>query len=591
MPIARSRVPQELKWDLTSLFPSEDAYVQEYASVKKKIAEIKKYAKKIDSDNLLTVLKLRSELYRSAENIYVYANLKKDVDTANAPRQAEAEKAGMLLTRVAAETAFIEPEMRARFPYKEDIKRFIARPEFKDFTTILEDFIREMPHVLPSGQEKIMAETGSFSGDFRSIFMLLDNADIKFGTFIVDGVRVEINHGSYMKLMQDRRPEVRRRAFKAYYRGYAAHINTLAGLYAASVKKDIFESRMRKYRSSLDAALSREQIPEIVLDNLLQSVKKALPFQHMYMRCRRKHLQLDEMHMYDLHFPMTDEYTLELEFEDAYALVKEALSPLGEEYVGVLDRARKERWIDVVANANKRSGAYSWGTYDSNPYVLLNYAKTAHDVFTIAHEMGHAMHSWYSSKAQCYEKADYPIFLAEIASTVNEVLLLKHLIKNSEGEKKRYLLNYYLDMFRTTFFRQTMFTEFELFAHEKAERGEGLDPETLSEKYAALNKEYYGRDVVRDKEIAMEWARVPHFYNAFYVYKYATGITVAVNIVNKLLSGEEGFAEKYIDFLSAGGSEPPIELLDKLGIRLRQKKPFNDFIEEMKTALEELKAL
>ena len=591
MPIARSAVPEELKWNLDSLFASEEEYRAEYAIVDKKIAEIEKYNKKISADNLLDVLKLRSDLFRRAENIYVYANLKKDVDTANPKAQSEAEKAAMMLARCASATSFIEPEMRNKLSVKQDVKRLKEREEFKDFTTVLDDFIRSVGHMMATGQEKVLAETGAYSGDFRSIFMLLDNADIKFDSVKAGGKKVELNHGTYMKLLQDRREDVRRRAFKNYYRGYSDHINTITAIYSASVKRDVVEARLREYDSCLDAALYREQIPRKVFDNLMASVKLFIPFLHLYMRFRRKYLKLDYMHMYDLHFPITDEYNLELEFDEAYALVEKALSPLGEEYIALLEKARKDRWIDVAANANKRSGAYSWGTYDSNPYVLLNYTKTAHDVFTIAHEMGHAMHSWYSQHAQCYEKADYPIFLAEIASTVNEVLLLKYLISNSDGEKKRYLLNYYLDMYRTTFFRQVMFTEFELFAHSVVERGEGLDSVSLSRKYAELNEEYYGRDVVSDKEIAIEWSRIPHFYNAFYVYKYATGLTVAVNIVKKLLAGEEGFAEKYIRFLSSGGSKPPIELLDELGIQLTKKAPFNVFIDEFKEALDAIRKL
>ena len=590
MAIDRSAVPEELTWNLDSLFASDEEYRAEYAVVEEKLAAIAAYSKKINAENLLDVLKLRSELFRRAENIYVYANLKKDVDTANAKSQSEADRAAMLIAKCSSAASFIEPEMRNKFSVK-DVRKFQQSEEFKDFTTVLEDFIRSLGHMLATGQEKVMAEIGAYSGDFRSVFMLLDNADLKFEPVKVGGKKIELNHGTYMNFLQDRRQDVRERAFKNYYAEYTAHLNTITGLYSASVKRDVVHSRLRQYESALDAALYREQIPAKVFDNLMASVRSALPFLHAYMRFRRKYLKLDYMHMYDLHFPITDDYNLELEFDEAYALVEKALAPLGKQYIETFENAKKDRWIDVVANANKRSGAYSWGTYDSNPYVLLNYTKTAHDVFTIAHEMGHAMHSWYSQHAQCFEKADYPIFLAEIASTVNEVLLLKYLISNSEGEKKRYLLNYYLDMYRTTFFRQAMFTEFEVFAHSKVERGEGLDSATLSEKYAQLNEEYYGRDVVNDPEIAIEWARIPHFYNAFYVYKYSTGLTVAVNIAKKLLSGEEGFAKKYIRFLSSGGSKPPIELLDELGIELTKKVPFSVFMDEFKETLDAIKGL
>ena len=586
MPYKRSLVPEERKWDLSSLFASPEDCEKEMNEIEKKLRKIEGFKGKINAENVIDCLKLRSDIYRGAENVYVYSNMRKDTDTAEPEAQAAAEKASLFMSGCAAKTSFIEPEIVKKF--KPDALDELGERN-PDFSMYFRSLRKSLKHILNKPQEAMMARIGTFSGDFKNAFMLLDNADLKFKPVKAGRKSVELNHGNYSNFLQDNDQNVRRRAFQNYYAAYNAHINTIAALYAASVKKDVAVAGIRRYRSALKRALDSEDVSPKVYKNLIEAVHKRLPALHSYIRYRRRALGVDELHMYDLYVPLAKEFKLELDYDEAYELVKEALKPLGDDYVELLDRAKRERWIDVEATENKRSGAYSWGTYDSKPYVLLYYTRTSPAVFTIAHELGHSMHSYYSHRAQCYEKADYTIFLAEIASTVNEVLLLKYLIAGAEGEKKRYLLNYYLDMFRTTLFRQTMFAEFEEFAHAEAEKDAPLTAKTMSEEYYRLNRLYYGRDVIHDDEIASEWARIPHFYNAFYVYKYATGITVAVNIVSRILSGEKGFVEKYREFLSAGGSAYPLEILSGLGIDLEKKAPFYTALDEFKATLEELK--
>ncbi len=588
MALKREDVAESRKWDLSSLFASEKEYDDLYVGVAEKLKEISAYEGKLDEDNALACLRLSSEIGRALERLYVYANLIKDENTADPVAQARAEKIGILAAKCSSATSFISAEL-AKFPAK-TLRRMAEKAEFEAFSVMLNDVIREKKHILSAKEEKIMSEISAFTGDFRNIFMMFDNADIKFGKVCVDGEDVELTHGAYSVLLQNPSQEVRKKAFETYYASYRASLNTVAATYAGSVKKDCTMSALRGFPSALARALYADDIKDAVYGNLISAVHGATSAVHDYIRYRKKALGLKELHMYDLYVPITDDYRLEMEYDDAYALVEEALAPLGAEYRELLERARAERWIDVEETVNKRSGAYSWGMYDSNPYVLLNYRKTAHDVFTIAHELGHSMHSHYSRTSQCYEKSDYSIFVAEIASTVNEVLLLKHLISKADGSARKYLLSYYLDMFRTTVFRQTMFAEFEKFAHELYEAGSPITAENMSAEYLRLNKFYYGDGVISDDDIAIEWARIPHFYNAFYVYKYATGMISAVNIAGKLLN-EKGYVDKYKAFLSAGGSLYPLPTLALAEVDLTKKAPFTFAMREFGDALKEMKKL
>lgn len=585
MALLRSEVADNKKWDLSILFKSQEEYEEAFSSVEKEISTISAYKGKLNKDNAIDCFRANSVIARKIEKLYSFAHLQKDEDTSNQASQALAERASMLLTKYASAVSFIEPEI-CKLPTA-TLKEMVESEVYADFSCMLTGIIREKKHILSAKEERIMSEISSFTGDFQNIFMMLDNADLKFKGLKVDGEEKELSHGMYSVLLQHPDQNVRKEAFENYYDAYRNSINTIAATYSASVKKDCTLSQLRGYKSALQRALYADDIDKKVYNNLIKAVKKNTPAMHKYVKYRKKALGLKELHMYDMYVSIVENVDKEYEYEDAYKLVLEALEPLGEEYKEIMMRAYNERWIDVEETKNKRSGAYSWGVYDAPPYVLLNHQKTLHDVFVIAHEMGHAMHTYHSNKAQCYEKADYRIFVAEIASTVNEVLLLKHLLKTATGDERKYLLSYYLDMFRTTLFRQTMFAEFEKYAHDEYEQGRPLTAENMSAKYYELNKAYYGSGVIHDKDIEIEWARIPHFYNAFYVYKYATGLTTAVNIVNKLLT-EEGYLDKYLQFLSTGGSLYPLPTIEIAGVDLKSSEPFEFAMGEFKNTLDEL---
>ncbi len=585
MALLRSEVPLSHTWDLTLLFKNLEDFETAFKEAEEMIPTILSYRGKLNKDNAIECFKANSAIARKIEKIYSYAHLSKDQDTSNQASQALYERASMLITKYSSATSFIEPEICKLSV--QTLKEMAESEIYSNFSFMINSIIRQKKHILSAKEEKIMSEIGSFTGDFQNAFMMLENADMKFGT-VFDGEKdVELSHGAYAVLLQNKEQNIRREAFKTYYKSYRAVLNTIAATYAGSVKKDCTLSALRGYKSAIQCALYADDIDKKVYNNLISAVKKATPSVHKYVKYRKKALGVKELHMYDMHVSIVKGIEKKYTFDEGYALMMEALKPLGEEYASVLSRAKNERWIDVEETKNKRSGAYSAGIYDSVPYVLLNYKNRLNDVFTIAHEMGHSMHSYLSNKAQCYEKADYRIFVAEIASTVNEVLLLKHLLKTAEGEEKKFLLSYYLDMFRTTLFRQTMFAEFEKFAHDEYENGRPLTADSMNEKYYELNKAYYGNGVVHDEEIQYEWARIPHFYNAFYVYKYATGLTTAVNIVNKLLT-EEGYLAKYLKFLSTGGSLYPLPTIEIAGVDLKSKEPFEVAMNEFKNTLEEL---
>jgi Oligoendopeptidase F len=408
----------------------------------------------------------------------------------------------------------------------------------------------------------------------------------------VEGKKIDITHGSYSTLLQNPNQKVRAEAFKKYYKGFIGYINTLASLYSSHVKNDWFRAKTRKFKSCMEAALFYEDVDKKVYTNLIDSVHSALPPLHDYIALRKEVMGVDTLNMYDLYTPMIKGAELKLDFEDAFKLVVEGLKPLGKDYQDLLKRAKKERWMDVYETPGKRSGAYSIGLGDVHPFVLLNYQPTIHDVSTIAHELGHSMHSYYSSKAQCYDKSNYTIFVAEVASTTNEILLLKHMLKKAENDDvKKYLLTTYLDMLRTTMFRQTMFAEFEYITHSYVEKDKTLTYENMCKEYLKLNKKYYGKAVKHNKEISYEWCRIPHFYRSFYVYKYATGIISAVCIAEKILSEGKPAVENYKKFLSLGCSMDPVSELKVAGVDLTSKEPFEIVNKSFADTLDELKKL
>ena len=586
----RNQIEDKYKWDLTPMFASDEKWQEEFDALSAKLPMLDEYAGRLDcEENILACLKLSDELSASYGELYVYAYQRRDEDAGVAKYCAMCDKIDALGVKFGEKSAYITPELTALDG--EFLLALSRKEEFADYDYQLCEIVRRKQHTLSAAEEKLLAGVGLFSDGFHDAFNMFDSLDVKFKPVRdEDGRRVEMSHGVYSKLLASSDRKVRKAAFNSMFAAYGDMLHTVGQLYAGNVKKDWFFARARKYPDCLTRAMSGENVPRIVYDNLIKSVHGGLKYLHGYMGWRAEKMGLAKLHMYDLHVPVVSEYKLSVSYEEACEIVKKALAPLGEEYLSHIREAMENRWIDVYENKGKRTGAYSWGTYRSHPYVLLNYNGTAHDVFTIAHELGHSMHSYYSYKNQPSSKAQYEIFVAEVASTVNEVLLLKYMLEHSRDEREReYLLTYYLDMFRTTLFRQTQFAEFEEKAHALAEKDMPVTCDALNEEYLKINKLYYGKNVVSDKQIAWEWARIPHFYRSFYVYKYATGLTSAVSIARGILSGGEKEKEGYMKFLSAGGSMPPVEILKLAGVDLTTEVPFENAMREMADTLGLLK--
>lgn len=587
----RSDIESKYKWKLEDIIPSDEAWEKEFAALKDKCGELCAYDGKLtDRDRVLACLKLQDEVSLCAERLYVFSAMRRDENVGDADSQARCDRAESALVKMSEMTAFITPQLTALD--EDTLRGFAADPDFADYDYLIRTLIRTKKHTLSEKEERLLAMTGLFSSTAQDAFRMLDNADIRFEPYVKsDGSEVRLTHGIYGAEMQSPVREDRKKAFETMHGAFKANVNTLAALYSGNVKKNIFYSRARGYQGCLDRATSGEDVPQSVYRKLVGCVEGGLPALSEYLEYRRRKLGVEELHMYDLHVPLVGGAELSLEYEDACKLVEEALAPLGEEYGELLKKAFAEGWIDVCENEGKRSGAYSWGAYGTHPYVLLNYQKTTSDVFTIAHELGHAMHSHYSNLNQPYAKAGYTIFVAEVASTVNETLMLRHLLgKSTDKAQRAYLLSYMLDMFRTTVFRQTQFAQFELEAHERAEKDEPLTAQTLSDLYYDLNRKYYsGENVVCDDLIRYEWSRIPHFYTAFYVYKYATGLISAVCIADRILNEGEKAVADYKKFLSAGGSMPPVEILKLAGVDLTDDAPFEKAMKMFSDFLAELK--
>ena len=586
----RKEVETQYRWKTEDIFGSDEAWEAAFAALET-LPDVSSFRGNLNTaENVAAYFALTDAYEVKLMRVYLYAFLKHDEDVRVTKYNAYVAKVMSLFTRYGAETSFAVPELTA-LP-EETLAAIAADERLKDYDYSLKRLIARKKYVLSEKEELILAQTSeplSVAGD---VFDMLDDAELNLPYMVYQGKRVRLSHGLYSVIMSRSDREARAKAFKKYYSAYEKIINTLATTYYGNVKKDIFYKNVRGYESCLQAAIFEEDVSRDVYDNLVSAVDTYAPVMHRYMEVRKKTLGLDEMHMYDLPIPLVEDAELRLSFEDAFELVLKGLSPLGEEYNALLRKGRDERWIDVCETEGKRGGAYSIGIYGNHPYVLLNYQQTTHDVFTIAHEMGHALHSYFSNANQPYAKADYKIFVAEVASTVNEVLLLKYLLHTTEDKKlKKYLLNYFMDMIRTTLFRQTQFACFEQEAHAMAERGEPLNKDNLSALYYSLNKKYYGDALTHDKQIAIEWARIPHFYRSFYVYKYATGITAAIAIAGKILSEGKPAVERYFEFLKGGCSTDPVSLLKGAGADLTDKETFASAMREFEAALEEFEAL
>ena len=591
MSLNRNDVPSHLKWNLSEIVDGEKGFTVIENKILSKLDFSKFEGKLADENVLLECLRYMDDLEIKLEILGVYAMMYRDVDTRNSDANALNSRVDNLFVKYSSAVSFVTPEITA-LP-EEKLKAIIADERFKDYDYQLKQMLKSKPHVLSRDCENILSLGGQVFGGFQEIFTMINNADLAFPEIEVNGEKIKLSHGMYSVCMDSKDRKVRETAFKAFYKAFHDVLNTITATYAGNVNKDVFLTKARKYNSCLERALENEDVPAEVYKNLLKYVNGALPTLHKYVKDRKETLGYDEMHMYDMYVSLVEDAELKLPYEEAFKLVKKGLAPLGEDYGKLLQKAHDEGWIDVEETEGKRSGAYSVGVYGiEHPYVLLNYQPTTHDVFTIAHELGHSMHSYKSDAAQPKSKADYKIFVAEVASTVNEVLLLKYLLKNSTDVKlKKYLCSYYLEMIRTTIFRQTMFAEFEYIAHDSAEKGIPLTKDYLNDEYLKLNKKYYGDAVVSDDEIAYEWARIPHFYNSFYVYKYATGLISAISIAERIYSEGDKAVEDYFRFLSSGASDGPVELLKLAGVDLTKKDAYEAMVKSFETTLAEFESL
>jgi oligoendopeptidase F len=590
----RDEIDVKYKWKLEDIYDSNDKWEEDFKQVKHLAAEIGKYKGTLGESGmkLLGCLKLYSDLLSLNDKVFVYARMKRDEDNANPVYQALTDRSMALSTEVYAAVSFIVPEI---ISIPEDVLNIFidGDNELKVYRQFINEIIRQKEHTLSEREEEILALSAEIAHAPSDIFMMFNNADIKFPTIKDEnGKDIEVTKGRYIKLLESKDRRVRRDAFHALYSSYGKNKNTLAAALTSNIKKNRFYATVRKYQSSIEASLDSDNISTSVYDNLIDTVSKNLHLMHRYLKLRKKALKLDELHMYDVYVPIVEDPGKSIPYEEALAMVEKGMKPLGEEYIGYLNDAFKSGWIDVYENEGKTSGAYAWGAYKTHPYVLLNYQGTINDVFTIAHEMGHALHSFYTNKTQPYIYSEYKIFVAEVASTVNESLLMKHLLSNTKNDaEKAYLLNHHLESFRGTLFRQVMFAEFEKIIHAKIESGEALTTQKLCDIYRELNKKYFGDEVVIDDDIALEWARIPHFYTSFYVYKYATGFSAAASLSRQIIEEGQPAVNRYINFLSSGGSDYPLELLKRAGVDLSIPKPVEDAMKEFERALDEMEKL
>ncbi len=587
----RSDIPQKYTWNLGDIYPSPEDWEREFDDFVAAYPKLAEYQGKLsDRDALLKFLKLTDEVELKIDRLFGYAHMDYDSDLQDAAKQARYSRIYGEYVKYNEATSFVSAELSA-IP-DDKLQSFINDPDFADYDVALGNVLRGKAHILSEKEERLLAGVGSFSGQFHEVFNRLDSGDIKFDAITVEGKEVQLGHGAYSMLLQHKDQAVRKLAFQTYYKAYIDKINTLAGLYEGSVKADCFSAKARNFDSALEQALFYEDVDKSVYDNLIKCMHNSFEPLHRYMALRKKVMGLDTLNMYDLHVAIFPDADISCEYEQACELVLKGLAPLGEDYLDVVRQAFSHRWIDVHETPTKRSGAYSSGVSGVHPYMLLNYQKTTHDIFTIAHEMGHSMHTYYSGKAQPFAKEGYKIFVAEVASTCNEVLLLKYLLKTqTDVNVRKYLLQYYLDMLRTTMYRQAMFAEFEQISHALVEAGQPLTADVMCNEYLKLNKMYYGEAVTHNDEIKYEWARIPHFYRAFYVYKYATGIISAVCIAEKILRDGVPAVANYKKFLSLGGSLDPVSELKVAGVDLTAQEPFDVVAKSFEDTLRELETL
>ncbi len=590
----RYDVPNEYKWNLSKMYDSNLAIEEDIKKVEELTFKILKFKSHImdSSSSLYKFLKLTEKQDRLITKLYVYSKMAFDVDTKNNKNKALMMKIQKLNESLSEKYSFIEPEM-LESTYDKVLEYINENDKLKEYKFYLEQIYRYKPHSLSLKEEEIFTRAINSFGNCSEAFNALNNADINLGVIKDEnGKEVELTQSNYIVFMKSKDRDVRKNAFHAMYSYYKSLKNTLASIYVGEIKESAFITNVKKYSSTLERSLFDDDISVDVYNNLISTIHKNMNLMYDYMSLRAKVLGFEKLHMYDIYVDLTKTNNDFIPFEDGKKILFEALKPLGDKYLNDLNKAFEEKWIDIYPSSGKKSGAYSWGCYDSYPYLLLNYNDTTDAVSTMAHELGHSMHSYYSKKNQNYVNSNYPIFLAEIASTVNEVLINDYMYKNSKTKKEKiYYLTEFLDTVRTTIYRQTMFAEFESLMHEKERNGVSLTEEEISNTYYDLNKLYYGDNVVSDDDIRYEWSRIPHFYTPFYVYKYATGLSSALSIASHILKGDVEIRDKYLEFLSSGGSDYPLNILKKVGVDMTTPKPIEEALSMFKEKLDELKKL
>ncbi|MBG9589571.1 oligoendopeptidase F [Cytobacillus firmus] len=592
---ARNEISPEDTWRLEDIFPSDDEWNKEYSEVQKLIPDAGKYQGRLgeSAETLYAALQFQDHLLSRLGKLYTYAHMRYDQDTTNSFYQGMDDRIKNLYSEAASALAYIVPELLAED--EEKIAGFLKeKTELQLYKHSLEEINLQRPHVLSAEQESLLAQASEVLGASSNTFGMLNNADLEFPSIKDEnGEEVEITHGRFIRFLESDEQRVRHDAFKAVYETYGKFRNTFASTLSGNVKKDNFNAKIRNYDSARHAALSADNIPESVYENLVNTINDNLHLLHRYVKLRKKVLGVKELHMYDLYTPLVKEVKMEIPYNEAKDLILKGLKPLGEDYLNILKEGFENRWVDVHENKGKRSGAYSSGTYGTNPYILMNWQDNVNNLFTLAHEFGHSVHSYYTRKYQPYPYGNYSIFVAEVASTCNEALLNDYLLKTIDDDKKRlYLLNHYLEGFRGTVFRQTMFAEFEHLIHQKAQNNEALTADSLTKEYYELNKKYFGdEDIVIDEEIGLEWSRIPHFYYNYYVYQYATGFSAATALSKQILQEGQPAVDRYIEFLKSGSSDYPIEVLKKAGVDMTSSKPIEDACKVFEEKLNEMENL
>jgi len=591
--LPRESVPESERWDLGHIFPSVAEWGEERQALTAELPNIEALHGSLgqSADQLLAGLSLIDQFEERLDRLFAFAMMQRDEDTRDSGAIQRYEQVMNLAIEASRAASFVAPELLT-FSDEQLLAFLDAQPELEPFRRTIEQTIRQRPHVRSEEVEQLLAESAEMAQAPDNVFTFFDNADIHFGSITgPDGESIEITKGRYQRLLEQPDRQVRAAAYVTLHAPYVAHRNTLGSLLTANAQRDKFYARARHYENTLEAALQPDNIPTEVYTNLIETVHHYLPLLHRYVDIRRKVLGIDDPHMYDLYLPLVETPERNVDYGEAKSTVLKALAPLGSEYVDALAGGFEGRWIDVRETAGKRSGGYCMGAYGVHPYILLNWSGSIHDTFTLAHEGGHAMHTYFSNLAQPHPTSQYTIFVAEVASTFNEQLLTAHLLAERDDPRERaVLVNDALETIRTTIFRQTMFAEFELIVHRIVETGEGLTPERLMEEYGKLVGKYHGPHFVVDEQARLEWSRVPHFYSSYYVYKYATGLVAAMALASKVLSGGEGVRDRYLDFLHAGSSKDSLDLLRDAGVDLTAEDPYKAAFATMEDYLDTLEA-